>query len=66
MRVLFLDEVQHMENVASGKSFLSQLNTLNTLADETGVVIVLSGPQDLLQMLELNGQLARRSVEWKN
>jgi len=63
LRVLFLDEAQHMESVASGKSFLAQLNTLKTLADETGVVIVLSGTQDLLEMLELNGQLARRSME---
>ena len=62
--VLFIDEAQHMQSVASAKQFQAQLDILKTLADETGVLIVLIGPFELVRYLELNAQFARRSERY--
>ena len=58
---LLIDEAQHMGRVASGRGFLAQLDVLKSLADETGALVGLIGTYDLPSLIELNGQLARRS-----
>jgi len=62
--VLFIDEGQHLQSVASAKLFHAQLDILKSLADETGILVVLIGPFELVRFLELSPQLARRSERY--
>jgi hypothetical protein len=62
-RAFIVDEAQHLKKMMSGRRFLDQMDTLKSLANMTSTVHVLVGTYDLLGLMNLNAQLARRSVE---
>jgi energy-coupling factor transporter ATP-binding protein EcfA2 len=59
---VLIDEAQHIGKVTSSRKLLDQLNVVKCLADESKSVYVLSGTYELLPFLDLNDQLARRSI----
>jgi len=61
-RAFIVDEAQHFKKMASGRRLLDQMDTLKSLANMTSTVHVLIGTHDLLSLMDLNAQLARRSV----
>ncbi len=61
-RAFIVDEAQHFKKMASGRRLLDQMDTLKSLANLTSTVHVLIGTHDLLSLMDLNAQLARRSV----
>ncbi len=62
-RAFIVDEAQHLKKMRSGRRFLAQMETLKSLANMSSTVHVLVGTYDLQGLLNLNAQLARRSVE---
>ncbi|HXG28615.1 MAG TPA: ATP-binding protein [Nevskiales bacterium] len=60
LQALFIDEAQHVLRVASNRGLRGQLDTIKTRASLTGVKHVLSGTYELLDGLDLSGQLSRR------
>jgi energy-coupling factor transporter ATP-binding protein EcfA2 len=61
-RAFFVDEAQHLKKMASGRRVLDQMDTLKSLANMTRTVHVLIGTHELLGLMDLNAQLARRSL----
>jgi hypothetical protein len=61
-RAFIVDEAQHIKKMASGRRLLDQMDTLKSLANMTSTVHVLFGTYDLLGLMDLSAQLARRSV----
>jgi energy-coupling factor transporter ATP-binding protein EcfA2 len=61
-RAFFVDEAQHIKKMASGRRILDQMDTLKSLANMTTTVHVLIGTYELLGVMDLNAQLARRSL----
>jgi type II secretory pathway predicted ATPase ExeA len=59
-QTLIIDEAAHLMQ-ASGHHLQGQLDTLKSLANNSGVQIVLVGSYDLYQLMSLSGQLARRT-----
>ncbi len=62
VQVLFYDDAQHFQMVTKAQRLQDQMDNLKWLSDVTGTCIVLVGTYDLLNLLDLNGQLARRSA----
>jgi GTPase SAR1 family protein len=61
LKILLIDEGHHIGlNVSKGRR-ISQLEFLKSLADATGLLIVLAGTYQLLDFRDLNGQLNRRT-----
>jgi len=60
---VLIDEAQHMTVLASGKRLNDQQNTIKSIANETKTTHILFGSYDLLVLRNLNGQLARRSMD---
>jgi energy-coupling factor transporter ATP-binding protein EcfA2 len=60
-RAFFVDEAQHIKKMASGRRTLDQMDTLKSLANMTTTMHVLIGTHELLGLMDLNAQLARRS-----
>ena len=60
--VLVVDEAQHMFRMGSGRRLLDCLETLKSFASYGTVFVVLVGTYDLTNVLELNGQLGRRTA----
>jgi hypothetical protein len=63
LRVVLLDEAQHMITSVDGKQPKDQLNWIKSMATETGVLHVLIGTYDVLPFCNLDGQMARRGSE---
>lgn len=61
-RAFLVDEAQHFTKLSSGRRLLDQMDTLKSLANMTATSHVLFGTYDLLRMMNLNAQLARRSL----
>src|SRR5713226_5258574 len=61
-RAFIVDEAQHLKKMTSGRRFLDQMDTLKSLANMTSTVHVLVGTYDLLGLMNLSAQLARRSL----
>lgn len=59
--VAMLDEANHFAQVASAKLLDHQMNLLKSLANRSGVLHVLFGTYDLARMMNVTGQLARRT-----
>lgn len=59
---VLIDEAQHIGKVVSSRKLLNQLNVIKCLANESKSVYVLSGTYELIPFLNLNDQLARRSI----
>ena len=60
VKVLLMDEAQHVGKMASGRRLQDQTDTLKALAKSTGAFVVLLGTYELIPLLELSGQVARR------
>jgi hypothetical protein len=58
-----IDDAQHLKKMASGRRLLDQMDTLKSLADLTGVVFVLAGTYEMLDLTNLSAQLSRRSID---
>jgi hypothetical protein len=59
VKFLLIDEAGHLTN-ASGSRIKIQMNTLKSVANNSGCQIVLFGAYDVLQIVSLSAQLARR------
>lgn len=62
-RGVLIDEAQHITILASGRKLNDQQNTLKSIANQTRTTHILFGSYDLLLLRNLNGQLARRSID---
>ncbi|USK74788.1 TniB family NTP-binding protein [Peribacillus frigoritolerans] len=62
-RVLIIDEAQHFTKMASGKRYTDQLDTLKSLSNLTRIPQLLVGTYELKDFVNLNGQLARRTMD---
>jgi hypothetical protein len=60
VRLLLVDEAQHLTKMSSGRRLLDQMDALKSIASLSNVFVVLVGTYELIRLLELNGQLARR------
>jgi RecA/RadA recombinase len=60
-RFLVIDEAAHIIRHTRPNRLEIQLDTLKSLANQSGVQIILVGSYDLFQMMSLSGQLARRT-----
>jgi hypothetical protein len=60
---VLIDEAQHLAKVTSGRRLLDQLDVIKSIANCTGIPHILVGTYDLLAFRNLNGQLARRSID---
>ncbi len=63
MKVFIIDEAQHLNRIGSGKLLTDQMNTIKSIAEETGAIHVLIGTYDLLRLTGLSAQLCRRSAQ---
>ncbi len=57
-----VDEGQHFAKIASGRRFVDQMDCLKSLATLGNVPHALFGSYGLLDLVNLNGQLSRRTV----
>ena len=62
-QTFIIDEAQHLKQIASGRRLLDQMDNVKTLANNTGIVYVLIGTYELLDLTNLSGQLSRRSLD---
>ncbi|MFA1714146.1 AAA family ATPase [Peribacillus frigoritolerans] len=62
-KVLIIDEAQHFTKMASGKRYTDQLDTLKSLSNLTRIPQLLVGTYELRDFVNLNGQLARRTMD---
>lgn len=60
--ILFYDDAQHFQMVSKAQRLQDQMDNLKWMADITTTKIVLVGTYDLLNLVDLSGQLARRST----
>jgi energy-coupling factor transporter ATP-binding protein EcfA2 len=63
VRVVFLDEAQHLLKNATASTPLDQLDWIKSMVIMTRAVHILVGPYELLNFCNLNGQTARRGLE---
>lgn len=60
-QVSLLDEGQHFTKVASGRKLKDQFDGIKSIANQSEVPHVLFGTYELLEFVNLSGQLARRT-----
>lgn len=60
---VFIDEAQHLTKMVSGRKLQDQLDCIKSLANLTGITIVLTGTYELLPFRNLSAQLSRRSID---
>jgi hypothetical protein len=60
---MLIDEAQHFSRIATGRRLQDQLDTLKSLSNMTGTLLVLFGSYELHHFRNLSGQLSRRSVD---
>jgi hypothetical protein len=61
-KVVLLDEAQHLTALSTGRKLLDQQNVIKSLANRTAITHALFGSYELMTFRNLNGQLARRTV----
>lgn len=61
-KVVLLDEAQHLTALSTGRKLLDQQNVIKSLANRTSTTLALFGSYELMTFRNLNGQLARRTV----
>ncbi|MFK9090107.1 ATP-binding protein [Bacillus salipaludis] len=62
-KIVLLDEAQHLLKVSGAKSIIDQMDTIKSIANLTGSNFIMFGTYELLDFLDLNGQLGRRTDE---
>ena len=60
-QAMWFDEGQHMTKVKGPRGFQNQMDTIKSLANRSGVPVVLFGAYEMNVLLELSTQLARRT-----
>lgn len=63
VKLLLLDEAQHIAKGFGGAKLSGQLDYLKSLANMSGTIIVLAGTYELLSFRNLSAQLSRRSID---
>jgi GTPase SAR1 family protein len=63
LAALIVDEAQDFQKVSGGRRLLDQMDTLKSLTSLSHTLWVLVGHYELLTLIDLNGQLSRRSRE---
>jgi len=58
---LLVDEANHLTKVRGATAFYDQIEIIKSLANRSKCIIILFGTYELLSLLNLSGQLARRS-----
>ncbi|MGJ9386080.1 AAA family ATPase [Salipaludibacillus sp. CF4.18] len=61
VKVILIDEAQHMTKVGSAKGLRNHMDAIKSLASKFGVPIILFGTYELLSLRNINGQLGRRT-----
>lgn len=61
-KVVLLDEAQHLTALSTGRNLLDQQNVIKSLANRTETTHALFGSYELMSFCDLNGQIARRTV----
>jgi thymidine kinase len=61
VKIVLLDEAQHFIKWSSDHKLYEQMDTIKSIANITGTIFVLFGTFQLRDMLNINGQLTRRS-----
>lgn len=61
-QILVIDEGVHLFRGASDQAKIGHIDSLKSLASMSGVTIVLVGSYDLLAILSMSGQIARRTA----
>lgn len=61
-RVVLIDEAQHFLRVGPGRNALDYVDVIKSIANRTQTVHILFGTFELLGLLDLSGQLSRRSI----
>lgn len=59
---LIIDEAQHFSKISKSVSLSNQLDAIKSIANVTDTLHILVGTYDLLYMLDLSGQVARRDL----
>ena len=62
VKVLLIDEAQHLFKMTNSRRMHDQMDALKSLASLSKAFFVLFGTYELIPLLELNGQLGRRCV----
>jgi len=62
-KALFIDEGTHLLTAGTGRTFVHQLDHLKSVVNDTGIVIVLIGTPDMMDMLDESPHLVRRRRE---
>jgi hypothetical protein len=60
---VLVDEAQHLTVLASARKLLDQQNTIKSVANRAQTRHILAGHYDIMPLRNLNGQLARRSLD---
>jgi hypothetical protein len=60
---VLIDEAQHLGKMNSGRRLMDQLDVIKSIANCANIPHILVGTYDLLAFRNLNGQLARRSID---
>ena len=60
-QVFIVEEGQHLQKIAGGRTLLDQMDTIKSLTDNSNTLHLLIGPYDLLNLTNLSGQLSRRT-----
>jgi hypothetical protein len=63
-RLFIIDEAQHLKKVGSGRRLLDQMDMIKSLANNTNIKHLMIGTYELQDLLDLNAQLTRRTVEF--
>ena len=63
VRVVIVDEAQHLMQVGTGAKLLDQLDWIKSMTNVTEVLHILLGTYDLLAFRNLSGQASRRSLD---
>ncbi|MEH7387592.1 TniB family NTP-binding protein [Bacillus sp. JJ1521] len=63
VKVILIDEAQHMTKVGSSKGLRNHMDAIKSLASIFGVPIILFGTYELFSFRNINGQLGRRTTE---
>jgi hypothetical protein len=61
-KILLIDEAHHMAIISGGRRLKDQTEFIKSMCNMNEVIYVLFGTYDLLQLFNLNGQLANRSA----
>jgi len=63
LRALALDEAHNLKKIPGGQSLLDQMDIIKSFASDAKIKHLLFGTYELLDMIDLSGQLNRRMVE---